>query len=674
MLILSTRSSPLATLVCALVAGASSSDVARAPLLSKPSKSSSRIDDLETLIRRQSLQLEMQSARIADLERTVAKEFEVMHYNVLADQAGKNMVPWFCYGADVTEEERKELHKRFYAMGDKNKRAADKGWPTWAEGILSAERIAAVEAYDARVFAWDTRKHALWHQVMTHTVGCRTRSPDIVTLAECDHFGDFWREKFESNGYATLWRKRPRRSARDGCAIAWRASTFELVAQGGFDFGAEFGAAEPDRTCAFALLRYKRDPSVRLLVATTHLERAPDDANRQITRGYQYGTIFRELLTFAGAHKAEQVPVVLTGDLNAKDCDELAGIARALVRLLRSPTHPLLWSVMDAPTPATTYTEERCMRIDYLLYQSAAVSLTGVGELPRLSAPIPDETHPSDHLPVSARLVLRSKWAQIEENAYQWLACVSGTTTVRPLSPTALRQAFEYFDKDDSGLVSHVELEAGMQTLGFPGLDTKSIRQKLLDSGCEPCQEGIHMAHVTANDRGPVPPPRSDLALAGAAASEGEASTRRDGPKGTWTDGGLGLALSSAFEQELSWAMDLESFIKVYTDAVRAGSSAMTRQIEKAFDAFDPSGIGVLAQSELRGALQRMATAPLDETRLDQVLKELAGASAEGITSPGQAAITMKSFSDWMLDTYTSYLKDPSLVVDSLDKVPVYHQ
>ena len=100
----------------------------------------------------------------------------------------------------------------------------------------------------------------------------------------------------------------------------------------------------------------------------------------------------------------------------------------------------------------------------------------------------------------------------------------------------------------------------------------------------------------------------------------------------------------------------------------------MTRQIEKAFDAFDPSGIGVLAQSELRGALQRMATAPLDETRLDQVLKELAGASAEGITSPGQAAITMKSFSDWMLDTYTSYLKDPSLVVDSLDKVPVYHQ
>ena len=81
---------------------------------------------------------------------------------------------------------------------------------------------------------------------------------------------------------------------------------------------------------------------------------------------------------------------MLTGDLNAKDCDELAGIARALVRLLSSPTHPLLWSVMDAPTPPTTITEERHLRIDYLLYQSAALSLTGVGHVPKLTSPIPD--------------------------------------------------------------------------------------------------------------------------------------------------------------------------------------------------------------------------------------------------------------------------------------------
>ena len=92
------------------------------------------------------------------MERVVPKEFEVLHYNVLADQAGKNMQPWFCYGADVTADERRELHRRFYADGDTNKRLPNKGWPTWAEGVLSAYRIAAVERYDEDVFAWRLRK------------------------------------------------------------------------------------------------------------------------------------------------------------------------------------------------------------------------------------------------------------------------------------------------------------------------------------------------------------------------------------------------------------------------------------------------------------------------------------------------------------------------------------
>ena len=140
----------------------------------------------------------------------------------------------------------------------------------------------------------------------------------------------------------------------------------------------------------------------------------------------------------------------LSGDLNAKDCDELAGIARALVRLTSAPTHPVLWSILDAPTPATTVTEERALRIDYILYQSTALQLRGVGQLPRLVSPIPDAVHPSDHVPVSARLLVRPSWAQVEDDARQWLACISGTTSVRPISGTALRAAFTYFDKVSS--------------------------------------------------------------------------------------------------------------------------------------------------------------------------------------------------------------------------------
>ena len=37
------------------------------------------------------------------------------------------------------------------------------------------------------------------------------------------------------------------------------------------------------------LLRWRRDPSSRLLVATTHLARDPESAKQQYARGFQYG-------------------------------------------------------------------------------------------------------------------------------------------------------------------------------------------------------------------------------------------------------------------------------------------------------------------------------------------------------------------------------------------------
>ena len=587
---------------------------------------------VEQRLAEQQARLAHAESRVADLERVTPKEFEVIHYNVLADQAGTNMQPWFCYGADLTLDERRDLLTNFYASGDTFKRMPDKGWPLWAIDVLSPERIKAVEEYDAEIFQWERRRERLFAKVASHQVGCRVRSPDIITLAECDHFDDFWQARLEQLGYESMWRKRPRKSARDGCAIAWRASTFECVASSGFDFGSKLGSDDLDRTCCFALLRWRRDPSVRLLVATTHLARNPESEAAQMARGFQYGSIFRELLAFAGAHDAEEVPVVLTGDLNAKDCDELAGIARALVRLLESPTHPLLWSVMDAPTPPTTITEERHLRIDYLLYQSASLALTGVGNVPQLTEPIPNEAQPSDHLPVSARLVLKPHWAQVEEDARQWLAAVSGTTSVRPLSGDALRLAFTFFDRDASGLVSLVQLEAGMQNLGFPGLDSNFVRDALTRAGCG----------RSAGEAGRIHP---DAAV-----------------------------LSRRALDDRSWAMDLDQFVKVYTHAVMTKSSAMGRQLEKAFAAFDLSGSGVLRQDELKTALRRMASAPLDEEHLDQVLRELSGGDTEARDlAGGNAPITIASFSKWMMSTYASYLRDPSLVHDSVSKWPDFH-
>lgn len=444
-----------------------------------------RLNALESRVLAQDALLERLTERTADLERYAAKEFEVLHYNVLANHSGTNMLPWFCYGANVTKAEREEMHQRFYAPGpDGMKQERGKGWPRWAVGVLSPERIAAVEAYNDAYFQWENRCERLYQAVRSHHVGCREREPDIITLAECDCYDSFWRARLAQGGFDSTWRKRPRNVSADGCAIAWRARTFGLLATGGYDFGSSMSRTA-DRTCLFTLLHWRRDPTVRLLVATTHLARNPDSARQLLARGYQYGSLFRELLSFAHRHNAMDVPVVLTGDLNAKDCDELAGIARALAMLLSSPTHPLLWSVVDAPTPATTVTEERHLRIDYVLYQSESLSLTGISNLPRLRSPIPNAVHPSDHLPVSARLVIRPHWARIEDDARQWLACVSGNTAVRPLSGDALRTAFTFFDKAGTGLVSPLQLEAGLQSLGFPGLDSSTVRAALRQAGCE---------------------------------------------------------------------------------------------------------------------------------------------------------------------------------------------
>jgi len=236
--------------------------------------------------------------------------------------------------------------------------------------------------------------------------------------------------------------------------------------------------------------------------------------------------------------------------------------------------------------------------------------------------PIPSDVHPSDHLPVSTRLRLKSKWAKMEEDARQWLACVSGTTACRPLSGRALRLAFQYFDTDHSGLIHPVQLEAGLQHLGFPGLNTHSILQTLKEAGCSP--------HPN--------------------------------------------------EHEDTWCMDIEQFVEVYTHSIKRGSSVMARQIEKAFEAFDTTGSGVLLVPEMRALLLRMASGPVDDDRLDEVLGELGGYTASSGTGPQSpdeefthAMIDKKSLSRWMLSTYLNFLKDPSLVLDQFPDI-IYNQ
>lgn len=570
-----------------------------------------RLAALEALIKQQ-------AGQIADLERVAPKQLLTMHYNVLADQYGSNLQPWFLYGAEppVTPDERKALITQFYEKDDRGS-YKNAGWPKWApDGLLAPGRRAQIERCDREVFRWEKRSARLWERV-------EREDPDVLTLVECDHYDDFWLPRLRAAGYDCRWRKRPRESSRDGCCVAWRRSLLELAAQGGADFGDSLESqlsGKLDRTCMLALLRYRRDPSCAVLLATTHLARNPENPRQIWSRGYQYGLLFRELLGFAEAHAALDAPVILSGDLNAQDVDELAGIERALVILAAAPAHPLLWSVTDAPTPPTTRTDCRCMRIDYVLYQAAKLKLLHVKEMPRLAedshAPIPDGVdHPSDHLPVLVRFEMLPRTSQQESAARQWLRAVQAHATQRPLSGAELRMAFDFFDKDGTGVVRQVELDAGMHLLSVPDVSGHVVHA---------------LADLTARVDGGGPPASGTTTIAGPEPAAGPAPS--------------------------SFSMAFSQFALLYVSRMMtADASHVARQLEMAFQFFDVNDDGTLTHAELTNALDRIAPAPIRPERIKALVEEL--------DANGDGQISLGEFIQWCTARYAKVAHDPTLQV-----------
>ena len=131
-----------------------------------------RLAALETLTHHQ-------AGRIADLERVAPKQLLMMHYNVLADQYGSNLQPWFLYGAQppVSAVEREKLFAKFYER-DESGGFAHAGWPKWApDELLSPERRAQIEAADREHFSWERRSSRLWERVASE-------EPDVLTRVE----------------------------------------------------------------------------------------------------------------------------------------------------------------------------------------------------------------------------------------------------------------------------------------------------------------------------------------------------------------------------------------------------------------------------------------------------------------------------------------------------------
>jgi len=198
--------------------------------------------------------------------------------------------------------------------------------------------------------------------------------------------------------------------------------------------------------------------------------------------------------------------------------------------------------------------------------------------------------------------VVKSSWQRVENDARQWLAAVSGTAAPRPLSPAALRQAFSYFDKDGSGRIRLVELEAALQTLGVAGVDVATC---------------------------------CDAARAGHGGIAGGAGAGEDaGP----------------------WEMDLVQFSRLYERSVVRFESTHARQLELAFAAFDLDGDGAVTHAELLEGLARVATAPLDERRVARVLADL--------DANGDGLISVAELDSYCRRQYRAWLEEATARVD----------
>jgi len=442
----------------------------------------SELKKLRQHVSRQDAVIDQFHDSISQLVRDQPLTFTVLQYNILARYLGSNMQPWLLYGPDISEERRERVMAKFQEK-DVEGNLVNKGWPDYAKGILSEDEIRQVEEVHNRFFDWSVRRDKLLKEVQSSNC-------DIIAMEEMDEYEDF--QEALSKDYIGLFRKRPRKSSKDGCAVFWRRTKFELVDSEGFDFvdrTDKTGTALKDRTCLLVLLRwatqrYGRHES-RVLVLCTHLARNPEDPSQTKVRARQAAQLMKHLTEFATRHAAIEVPVVLMGDLNAQHFGEVRGIARTVFQVSGHPCHNFLFRCADVPTGPTSVTDMRKVRIDAVMFQPKHLKVLGI-HVPHLTGKIPDEVHPSDHVAVRVKFEVKADHLKMQECARSWLECVTGQARLLPMTDREIKRAFAFLDRDSTNEITKRTLQESILELEMGSMLPPEVQRRFLD--CFPNQ------------------------------------------------------------------------------------------------------------------------------------------------------------------------------------------
>ncbi len=227
-----------------------------------------------------------------------------------------------------------------------------------------------------RLLAWDSRKEALAARMLT-------LNADVLCLqeVEADAFA-FWAERLRAHGYDGVYAQKGA-AKPDGCATFFRLAALTFVRDRAFLYG--------DNSGHLAHLTTFDWGQIPLRVANTHLQWSPSGTPTEQHAG------FRQMQALMETHLLPLAPEdvwVVCGDFNALPESPVLGLLSA---------QGLVDASQAAPQP-TCVSNGCAKRIDFIFHTPNLASEPG--HLPVIDdqTPLPSETEPSDHLPLTARL------------------------------------------------------------------------------------------------------------------------------------------------------------------------------------------------------------------------------------------------------------------------------
>lgn len=268
---------------------------------------------------------------------------------------------------------------------------------------------------------------------------------DFFCLQEVDEYDSFYRKNMDSLGYSGIYIQRTGQRKRDGCAIFYKPSCAELVAKERIEYNDLLDSVKADseqetetsneakdsrkdsRDLNDPLVRLKRDcvgmmAAFRInepfhhivIVANTHLYWDPELADVKLAQAkYLLSRLaqFKKLVS----NEFECTPsLLLSGDFNSIPGDKVysylvSGNGKPAETIEEAPV-PLCsaYEVTRGEPKFTNCTPGFTNTLDYIFFSpSGFIKPVSILQLPEPESPdvvgfLPNNHHPSDHLPIGA--------------------------------------------------------------------------------------------------------------------------------------------------------------------------------------------------------------------------------------------------------------------------------